>query len=446
MSLAPEHPHRTVVPGPGGPAGLPPSDPRVRQALGLLSELLRPLGERPWSLELWDGTVVPGSAPEPGLRIVLRHPAALRVLLVGRDAVSLAEAYLSGLLDLEGNLDLAFDIARDLAAHPPSPRLAWRLGLLALRLPRPPKPREGVAGGRAALAGERHSKDRDAAAIRHHYDVGDDFYRVFLDERMVYSCAYWTREGMSLEEAQEEKLDLVCRKLGLGPGMRVLDIGCGWGSFVIFAAERYGVEAHGITLSRNQVETARRRIEAAGLADRVRVDLLDYRDLPTDGRYDRVVSIGMAEHVGRSMFPTYMEAAFRALRPGGLFLNHAIASRADTRPDSMTAFIDRYVFPDGELLPPGFVLDAAEHASFEVLDVHGLRPHYARTLRAWVRRLERGRDRAIAAAGERAWRLWRLYMAGCARAFSSGRVGVYQVLLARRRPDGTHDAPEVRVV
>ncbi len=431
---------------PAGPPGGTPSSPLARRARELLAELLRPLGERPWSLELWDGTVVPGSIPRPELRIRLRHPAALRVLLVGRDAVSLAEAYLAGLIDLEGNLDLAFDIAGALAAHPPSTRLAWRLGLLALRLPRPPRAVEGVPGGVARLAGERHSRERDAEAIRHHYDVGDDFYRVFLDRRMVYSCAWWSRDGMTLEEAQEAKLDLVCRKLGLRPGMKVLDIGCGWGSFVIFAAERYGVTAHGITLSRNQVETGRRLVAEAGLSDRVRIDSMDYRDLPRDGRYDRVASIGMAEHVGREMFPAYMGAAFHALRPGGLFLHHAIASRADARPDSMTAFIDRYVFPDGELVPPGFVLDAAERAAFEVLDVHGLRPHYARTLRAWVERLEAGRERAVAAAGERAWRLWRLYMAGCARAFSSGRVGVYQVLLARRRADGTHDAPEVRVV
>ncbi len=441
MSLGHETRRVSVGPPPGGP--VPP--PLARRARDLLGQLLRPLGERPWSLELWDGTLVPGSGPDPGLRVILRHPAALRALLVGRDAVSLAEAYLAGLVDLEGNIDLAFDIARDLAAHPPPAGLAWRLGLLALRLPRPPRAREGVPGGAARLAGEKHSKERDAAAIRHHYDVGDDFYRVFLDRRMVYSCAWWHRDGMTLDEAQEAKLDLVCRKLGLRPGMKVLDIGCGWGSFVIFAAERYGVEAHGITLSRNQAAAARRRAAAAGVADRVRIDLLDYRDLPGDGRYDRVASIGMAEHVGRRMFPAYMETAFRALRPGGLFLHHAIASRVDVPADSMTAFIDRYVFPDGELLPPGFVLDAAERASFEVLDVHGLRPHYARTLRAWVRRLEAGRERAVAAGGERAWRLWRLYMAGCARAFASGRVGVYQVLLARRRADGSHDAPEVRV-
>ncbi|HZD05306.1 MAG TPA: cyclopropane-fatty-acyl-phospholipid synthase family protein, partial [Longimicrobiales bacterium] len=309
--------------------------------------------------------------------------------------------------------------------------------------------------------GSLHSRHRDEQAVRFHYDVGNEFYRLWLDRRMVYSCAYFADPGWSLDRAQEAKLDLVCRKLELRPGQRLLDIGCGWGGLVLHAAARYGVNAVGITLSPSQAELARQRIREAGLEDRCEVRVADYRQMGRDERFDRIASVGMVEHVGRRALPRYFAEAFRLLAPGGLFMNHGIVSLEEPLGRvrrglrrlrrRTTSFIEGYVFPDAELMPPTEVLEPAERQGFEVRDVESLREHYARTLRHWVRRLEARADQAIALVGEPTYRVWRLYMAASARLFQTARLGVIQTLLARPTEEGAvriaphrgHHLPEV---
>ena len=318
-------------------------------------------------------------------------------------------------------------------------------------------PREPGARRAAELSGERHSAARDEAAIRFHYDVGNEFYALWLGKRMVYSCAYFRTDDATLDEAQEAKLDLVLDKLGVRDGMRLLDIGSGWGGLLIRAAERFpNLTAVGITLAERQHALSRERIEAAGFADRLRVELMDYRDAPAQlGRFDRIASVGMAEHVGERRMGPYFAAARDCLEPGGLFLNHAITAQpARLSPPgggllpgllgqliARRSFIDAYVFPDGELLPLPVMLRAAQAAGFEVNHVESLRPHYARTLRHWVAGLEAHWDEAVAVAGEATARTWRLYMAGASIGFEAARLDVHQQLLVLPRADGSSDAP-----
>jgi cyclopropane-fatty-acyl-phospholipid synthase len=288
--------------------------------------------------------------------------------------------------------------------------------------------------------------------VRHHYDVGNDFYALWLDERMVYSCAYFRTGTEPLDVAQRDKLDHICRKLRLLPGERLLDIGCGWGALVMHAARHYGVDALGITLSERQASLANERIAAAGLADRCRVVVRDYRALRDAAPFDKVASVGMVEHVGAARLARYFAEAFRLTRPGGLFLNHGIVARPVSRLRRWVGrvlwgegkFIDHYVFPDGELLPLDSVIRAAERAGFETRDVENLREHYVLTLRHWVARLERARERAVELAGAELYRVWRLYMAASARGFASGRIGLAQTLLARPHDGGRVDLPLTR--
>ena len=300
----------------------------------------------------------------------------------------------------------------------------------------------------ARLSGRRHSRARDLAAVRFHYDVGNDFYALWLDRRLVYSCAYFGTDASSLDAAQEAKLDLICRKLRLEPGMRLLDIGCGWGSLVAFAAERYGVDATGITLSAAQAEWAATDIRRRRLEDRARVVVRDYRDLDNLGPFDAVASVGMFEHVGRERLAEYFAAALGAVRPGGLFLNHGIAT---TVTDGLLrrrwlrfrdgGFLGRYVFPDGELVGVEDAVAVARRAGFELVDVQSLRPHYALTLKAWVERLEASADTARTLVGEEVFRTWRLYMAAARGGFEEGSLDVAQLLLARPGLKGPAELP-----
>jgi cyclopropane-fatty-acyl-phospholipid synthase len=294
--------------------------------------------------------------------------------------------------------------------------------------------------------GRRHSKERDAAAVTHHYDVGNDFYRVVLGDSMVYSCAYFrdqpagTFGGSDLDTAQAAKLELVCRKLALRPGQRLLDVGCGWGSLVLHAAREHGVSAVGVTLSPSQAEFARNRVRDAGVADRVEIRVQDYRDVD-DGPFDAISSIGMAEHVGRKEFTAYAAHLRSLLPPGGRLLNHMIATHEHEHPAD--PFIDAYVFPDGELIPLGVTVSALEATGLEVRDVHVLREHYVLTLRHWLARLERGWDDAMEASGVGRARVWRLYMAAAALGFERRRLGVNQVLAVRPTETGISGMPLV---
>jgi cyclopropane-fatty-acyl-phospholipid synthase len=393
---------------------------------------------RDFGVLLWDGTRVRASNGE---RFVLQvnSPGALRSALAPPLELSAGRAFGAGWLDVEGDLEHAVDTIYRASA---SLHVVSSLRLLRLlrRLPSLP-----VARIREArLRGRVHSRARDRAAIGFHYDQPVDFYATFLDRELVYSCAYWDEAVDSLDGAQSAKLDYTLRKLRLRAGERLLDIGCGWGALVIRAAQ-FGAHALGITLSRLQHEEAQRRIAAANVGDRARVELRDYRELRGE-RFDKIVSVGMFEHVGRARFSEYFRSAYDALRPGGLFLNHAIADQSPRRRrvGSERGFLGHYVFPDGELVAVADALRSAEENGFEVRDVENLREHYTRTLRAWVANLERNRVRAIAAAGETSYRLWRLYLAGSAQGFNVGRIGVFQSLLARPDRDGCVELPATR--
>jgi cyclopropane-fatty-acyl-phospholipid synthase len=386
----------------------------------------------PVGIRCWDGSELPGPPGSPAL--VVRTPRALRRILYGRDEVGLARAYVSGELDFEGDLFQLLRLPDDLPARPslnldraalvPLVRDLVRVGVLGWPLHPPAE--------EIRLRGLRHSLRRDSAAISHHYDVGNDFYELLLGPTMVYSCAYFATPGTALDDAQRAKLDLVCRKLGLGPGMRLLDVGCGWGSLLLHAAATYGVQAVGVTISAEQADYARRRVAKAGLEDQVEIRLQDYRDV-TDGPYDAIASVGMAEHVGRAQLPVYAAALHALLAPGGRLLNHAIARGPEAGPEisESRTFVTRYVFPDGELQPLSEHVDALDRAGFEVRDVEGLREHYALTCRSWVARLEDRWEEACRVVSPARARVWRLYVAGSALAFERRRVGVNQILATR---------------
>ena len=400
-------------------------------------------GPKQVGVRLWNGIAWPDEEPRPAT-LALKHPGALRAMFLPGTEVGLAEAYLYDDVDIEGEMEQVFDLAESLVTHAGDWRTRLRLARDLLRLPKGATAR-ATRRGRARLRGRRHSIARDRAAIRYHYDVSNDFYRLWLDEWMVYSCAYFRSAEDSLDDAQARKLDYICHKLRLQPGQRLLDIGCGWGGLVLWAAERYGVDATGITLSQPQAELANRRIAAAGLADRCRVEVRDYREVPGEECYDALVSVGMFEHVGEELLPEYFRRARALLRPGGAFLNHGIASRAgDPTSGHRVSFSNVYVFPDGELVPVSATLRAAEEAGFEVRDVESLREHYARTLRHWVRRLEARHDEARQCVDEVTYRVWRLFMAGSAHGFSSGRLNVYQALLAKPDAAGHSGLPLTR--
>jgi cyclopropane-fatty-acyl-phospholipid synthase len=398
---------------------------------------------RPFAVHLWNDADLP-AAREAGVRgrLALRHPRALDAFFPVPTERRLAEAYLDGLLDLEGDaVALVESAARWEGPRRPIALAPHALAVALGRLVRP----SGPAAAAAALHGRKHSVERDRDAVRHHYDVSDDFYRLFLDEAMVYSCAYFPRGGESLEEAQRAKLDLVCRKLSLAPGERLLDVGCGWGALVEHAAAGYGVSALGITLSENQLAEARRRAAGPGPGGRVEIAPADYRTLRAGAPFDKVASVGMMEHVGLSRLGDYFATVHRLLRPGGLFLNHAIADTSggvETIPWAGRrggGFIARYIFPDGELLPIHEVVRAAERAGFEVRDLESLPEHYAETLQIWLGRLEARFDEAVALAGERRARAYRLYLASSAAAFRLGRNGLFQLLLAKRSPSARRE-------
>jgi cyclopropane-fatty-acyl-phospholipid synthase len=288
------------------------------------------------------------------------------------------------------------------------------------------------------------NRRRDRQAIGYHYDVSNEFYALFLDPRMVYTCAYYKRPDDDLAAAQEAKLDLVCRKLRLQPGERFLDIGCGWGSLVVWAAERYGVTAHGVTLSAAQAEYAQAWIRRAGLEGRAQVEFLDYRDLPLERRFDKIAAIGIIEHVGIANYPDYFARVHERLEPGGFFLNHGITHEKDWRRSPQTAFLERHVFPNAEMDNVTHILDVLERSHFEILDVEGLRPHYARTTRQWAERLLENAERARTLVGERTFRTWVAYLAGASAGFVRGYLGLYQVVASRRDPAFRAAVPTTR--
>jgi cyclopropane-fatty-acyl-phospholipid synthase len=414
------------------------SDPHARIAIAILRLIFGDSYARDFGVELWDGTRVE-AAERPRFVLRINSSGALRAAFTPPLDFAAGRAFGVGLVDVDGDLEDAVD---ELYRASSSLRPAAMLRLLPLLRRLPKTPTEGLR--EAKLHGPIHSRARDRAAIGFHYDQPVDFYRSFLDRDLVYSCAYYDDGIDSVDDAQSAKLDYILRKVRLRPDERLLDIGCGWGALVVRAAQRFGAHALGITLSSKQFEEARRRIASAGLEGTASVELRDYRELRGE-RFDKIVSVGMFEHVGRSRLPEYFRAAYGALRPGGLFLNHGIADQSRGRKGERTSgLLGRFIFPDGELVSVADALNVAEHVGFEVRDVENLREHYARTLRAWASNLERNRSAAVAAAGEQSYRLWRLYLSGSAQGFRVGRIGVFQSLLARPHPDGRVELPPTR--
>jgi cyclopropane-fatty-acyl-phospholipid synthase len=385
--------------------------------------------ERPFAIRLWDGSGVEATG-NGGPTIELRSPRALGYLLRAPGQLGLGRAYVTGEIDVD-DLDAAVAMLGRWDAPPLRRRMKARLGAAMLRAAGPQR-LPGPPTAELRPRGRRHSRGRDAAGVRHHYDVSNEFFALFLDESMTYSCALFEREDMTLEEAQAAKLELACRKLELEPGQRLLDIGCGWGSLAIHAAREHGVSVLGITLSAPQAALARKRVAAAGASDQVEIEVTDYRDLGA-GSFDAVASIGMIEHVGESRVDKYARGIARVLRDGGRALNHGICMlparpRGAHLPD---AFTTRYVFPDGELLNLSRMLRALEGAGFETLHVEDLHTDYAETLRHWNERLESRLEEAERLAGTERLRVWRLYLRTARNGFEIGRNAVYQVLSSR---------------
>ncbi len=403
-------------------------DSSVEITLELLDTVLAEYPRRDFAIRLWNHDTW-GNSETPRFSLVLKHPASLRRMLLGANQLTLGEAYISDDFDIEGDVEAAFEFGDYLTVHELELTEKLRLAGLLLRLPN-----QDGHGDKPDLAphlsGKLHSKRRDREAVTYHYDLSNDFYRLWLDRRMMYSCAYFERGDENIDTAQARKLDYICRKLRLRPGDRLLDVGCGWGGLVLHAAQQFGVQALGVTLSAAQAGLARARISEAGLGERCEIRVCDYRDLEESQSFDKIVSVGMFEHVGESHLPEYFERAWKLLRAGGVFLNHGIAASAVFRRKG-PSFIDKYVFPDGGLVPLGTTVRIAEACGFEVRDVESLREHYARTLRHWARRLESRYEDAKRITNETTYRIWRIYMAGSAYAFAKGRVNIYQVLFSK---------------
>ena len=420
------------------------------QRVGVLNEVFSNYNGPPFSVRLWDGSSWCWGGASPVCTIVVRSQRALKSLLLRPTETTLGEAFVHRDIDVEGDVFAVFDAVQHLFASERGLRRraveAWLQVIGAVR--------------RCFAAGRRHSVERDKAAIAHHYDQPAEFYRPWLGESMVYSCAYFRSPDDTLDTAQFNKLDLICRKLRLNPGERFLDVGCGWGGLVMHAAAHHGAFAHGVTISEGQAATANRRIEQARLTRSCRAELLDYRSVREQlGTFDKVASVGMVEHVGVANLPEYFRTVYGLLKPGGAFLNHGIthsesarfrAARLADALDSKllrripllrnlrdASFIDKYVFPDGELPSLTEVVRAAEQAGFEVRDEENLREHYARTLRLWVEGLRSHREALLRLVSEETYRIWLLYMAGCSAALERGEIAVHHVLLSR--PEQGHN-------
>jgi cyclopropane-fatty-acyl-phospholipid synthase len=426
------------------------TDPVVRHTVDFLERIFP--SPRKFGIRLWEGSEL-HSEGRPAFSLILNHPGALRRMFKPPIELSLGEAFIRKDFDIEGDIFSVFSLMDTIAARALSFGEIIGLGLGLLALPTLSAAR--LQGrGPIKLRGVIHSLQRDLIAVQYHYDVGNDFYSLWLDRNMQYSCGYFPTGAEDLDSAQERKMEHISRKLRLQRGERLLDIGCGWGGLARYAASKYDVSVLGVTLSKNQKAYADEQIARTGLQERVAVELKDYRDLENES-FDKVVSVGMFEHVGRSHLPEYFAQVYRLLKPGGLFLNHGISRRTATKVDEQSfiarhvfgrgTFQQKYIFPDGELTPVSEVNVMAEDAGFEVRDVENLREHYALTLRNWVNRLADHRDEAIRVSDEVTYRTWRLYMSASVYGFESGNINVNQTLLAKMTQAGKSNVPLSRV-
>jgi cyclopropane-fatty-acyl-phospholipid synthase len=388
------------------------------------------LPERPFAVRFWDGTGVEATTPEAPT-FTLGSPRAIAHVLRAPGELGIGRAYAEGLIEVD-DLEGALRVVDTFEAPPVRPRQIASLVLALVRacgITAPPR----APATELRLRGERHTIARDRRAVRHHYDAGNDFFALFLDQSMTYSCAVFSRGATTLEEAQEAKLELVCRKLALQPGQRVLDVGCGWGSFALHAARHHGVQVLGVTLSEPQVELARQRARDAGLADQVEFRVADYRELAETG-FDAISSIGMVEHVGEERIDLYAQTLGNLLVPGGRLLNHGIAKLTDFDTKDEGAFSERFVFPDGVPLPLSRIELALERAGLVTAHVEGLAADYAQTITHWIERYESRYEEAVRIAGIERARVWRLYLRAARQGFATGWASIYQVLAHRPRP------------
>ena len=410
--------------------GTPTDSQASKIGLSIIQFLLKDYHPRDFAVRLWDGSTWDTEVGQPRrFTMAIRHPGAIRNMFSTQGERALGQAYIYDDFDIEGDLHCAFPMAEHLSRLRLSIADKLRLASLLLRLP----PASATQQGRqaASLKGKLHSIERDREAVSYHYNTSNDFFALYLDQRMVYSSAYFSAPDEELDIAQERKLDYICRKLRLQRGERLLDIGCGWGGLIIHAVEKYGVSALGVTLSEPQAALANERIRQRGLADRCRVEVRDYRQIDGPGSFDKVASIGMVEHVGEQLLPEYFRQAWRLLRPGGAFLNHGIGYRRDPSRDTRRSFSQAFVFPDSDPVAVDISNRIAEDAGFETRDVECLREHYMLTLRHWVRRLESHHEEAARLTNEATYRTWRLYMSASARAFETGVYNIYQTLLVK---------------
>ena len=434
-------------------------DAAIARAIAVLDLTFGRGAERNYDIRLWDGTTLRGEVSPPAdFALLIRRRGTLRRMLLRPSELSIVEAVISNDLDVDGNLESAMGLGDSIGKRIQSVRGIAGLIPKVMALPRDDEapPLHESRYGRSLRLLTPRARKSTGAEIRFHYDVGNDFYALWLDPSMIYTCAYYRKESDDLATAQINKLNHICRKLRLKPGERFLDIGCGWGGLVMHAAEHYGVEASGITLSAAQGEWAQKRIFERGLGDRCRIEVLDFRDLPINARFDKISSVGVTEHVPENRQPDYFANVFQALEPGGLFLNHCeVSTRAARRTHSVgegigrwlwkrDQFIDKYVFPDAKLVPLACVIRSAESVGFEVRDIESLREHYMMTLRAWVRGLERRKADAIELVGERTYRVWRLYMSAGAFGFRTGGLNIVQTLLAKPAANGKSNVPLTR--
>lgn len=397
-----------------------------------------------FTVKLWDNSVLQIGKGVSAFTLYIRSPNVLRQLVLFRDPVRLAEAYFDGEVEVAGDFNTAMKLRYYLENLKLPFQEKFLLALRALRLESKSIQLQHTKNLAVSKKLSSTTHQNSVESIAFHYDVSNEFYRLWLDERMVYSCAYFETPEQDLDTAQCNKLDHICRKLRLQSGEFLLDIGCGWGALVCWAAKYYGVRALGITLSQNQFEYANSEVKRLGLQNQVSIEMRNYRDLPLMPTYDKVSSIGMFEHVGLKNLPNYFSIVNQVLKPSGLFLNHGITSTNPGWSQSVaTKFINRHIFPDGELDTVSNILQRMEEANFEIFDVEGLRPHYALTLRQWVNRLDAKKEEVIHLMGDRTYRIWRLYMTGSAIQFEQGSTGIYQIL-AERKHDGKSNLPLTR--
>ena len=433
------------------------ADPAIIRTRAVLDRVFGSAAERSFDIHLWDGSVDRGMRmPGADFALAFRRRGALRRMLLPPSELTIAESFVSGDVDIQGRMESAMGITDAIGERIQTVGGLVRLLPQIIALPKDDDPEVEQSRYQRARGALSSSRKSEAEEIRFHYDVGNDFYALWLDSNMLYTCAYYETPQDSLADAQVAKLDHICRKLRLQKGQRMLDIGCGWGALIQHAVQHYGVEGLGITLSAAQAEWAQRQIAERGLAGRCRVEVMDFRDLPPLERFDRISSVGVTEHVPEDQQPAYFRRAFDLLTPGGLMMNHCEVSLNAARATGSLGervsgwlwkrdqFIDRYVFPDARLVALGSIISSAERSGFETRDVECLREHYTLTLRAWVRNLERHKAEAIALVGERTYRVWQLYMTVAAYSFDTGAISLVQTLLAKPNAKGEAGLPLTR--